>query len=107
MENRPSNHSQVSVAVILPPGPIGNPGRGAIEATVNPDGSNYFYFVSRNDGTHVFSKTLAEHERYVDQYQREGAAPVASIGRGGPLAYPNARGPRSGRTVGSAAGGRR
>ena len=54
----------------LPPGPIGNPGRGAIEATVNPDGSGYFYFVSRNDGTHVFSKTLSEHEKYVDKYQR-------------------------------------
>jgi UPF0755 protein len=54
----------------LPPGPISNPGRGAIEATVNPDGSNYFYFVSRNDGTHVFSRTLSEHEKYVDKYQR-------------------------------------
>jgi UPF0755 protein len=54
----------------LPPGPICNPGRGAMAATLNPDGSSYFYFVSRNDGTHVFSKTLAEHERYVDQYQR-------------------------------------
>jgi UPF0755 protein len=54
----------------LPPGPISNPGRGAIQATLNPDGSSFFYFVSRNDGTHVFSKTLAEHERYVDQFQR-------------------------------------
>jgi UPF0755 protein len=54
----------------LPPGPISNPGRGALEAVVNPDGSQYFFFVSRNDGTHVFSRTRAEHERAVDKYQR-------------------------------------
>src|SRR4028119_7219 len=39
----------------LPPGPIANPGRYALEAVMNPDGTNYLYFVSRNDGTHVFS----------------------------------------------------
>lgn len=54
----------------LPPGPIGNPGRGAIEATINPDGSDYYFFVSRNDGSHVFSRTKAEHDRAVDRYQR-------------------------------------
>lgn len=54
----------------LPPGPIGNPGRASLEAVANPDGSNYFYFVSRNDGTHVFSRTFAEHDRAVDRYQR-------------------------------------
>lgn len=54
----------------LPPGPICNPGEAALEATVNPDGSNYFFFVSRNDGTHVFSRTRQEHERAVDKYQR-------------------------------------
>jgi UPF0755 protein len=54
----------------LPPGPIGNPGEGAIEATINPDGSEYYFFVSRNDGTHVFSKTEAEHNRAVDRFQR-------------------------------------
>ena len=54
----------------LPPGPICNPGEAALTATVNPDGSNYFYFVARNDGTHVFSRTRQEHERAVDQYQR-------------------------------------
>jgi UPF0755 protein len=54
----------------LPPGPIGNPGRASLTATVDPDGSDYFYFVSRNDGTHVFSKTRAEHERKVDAFQR-------------------------------------
>jgi UPF0755 protein len=56
----------------LPPGPIGNPGRGAIEATLTPDGSDYLYFVAKGKGArdHVFSKTLAEHERAVDKYMR-------------------------------------
>jgi UPF0755 protein len=54
----------------LPPGPIANPGEAALRATVNPDGSKYFFFVSRNDGTHVFSRTRAEHERAVDKFQR-------------------------------------
>jgi UPF0755 protein len=54
----------------LPPGPICNPGEAALTATVNPDGSNFFFFVARNDGTHVFSRTRQEHERAVDQYQR-------------------------------------
>jgi UPF0755 protein len=54
----------------LPPGPISNPGRGAIAAAINPDDNEYFFFVSRNDGTHVFARTRAEHERNVDQFQR-------------------------------------
>jgi UPF0755 protein len=54
----------------LPPGPICNPGEAALTATVNPDGSNFFYFVARNDGTHVFSRTRQEHERAVDRFQR-------------------------------------
>lgn len=54
----------------LPPGPICNPGEAALAATISPDGSRYFYFVSRNDGTHVFSRTREEHERAVDEFQR-------------------------------------
>ncbi len=54
----------------LPPGPIGNPGERSILATINPDGSKYFYFVAKDDRSHVFSKTLAEHETYVNKYQR-------------------------------------
>jgi UPF0755 protein len=55
----------------LPPGPIANPGADALRAVVNPAESDYLFFVSRNDGTHVFSKTYSEHVRAVDQYQRK------------------------------------
>lgn len=54
----------------LPPGPIANPGAAALEATANPDGSKFFFFVSRNDGTHVFSRTRSQHDRAVDEFQR-------------------------------------
>jgi UPF0755 protein len=60
----------------LPPGPISNPGRAALEAVIAPDKSPYLYFVSRNDGTHVFSKTVAEHEANVVKFQR-GGKPMA------------------------------
>jgi UPF0755 protein len=59
----------------LPPGPIASPGRASLEATLAPDGSDYFYFVSRNDGTHVFSRSLRDHNRAVDRYQRRARAP--------------------------------
>ncbi|MBW2288109.1 MAG: endolytic transglycosylase MltG [Deltaproteobacteria bacterium] len=54
----------------LPPGPIANPGRGALEAVLAPATVDSLFFVSKNDGTHVFSDTYAEHERRVDEYQR-------------------------------------
>jgi UPF0755 protein len=54
----------------LPPGPIASPGIQSIRATLFPASTKYLYFVSRNDGTHFFSATLAEHERAVDQFQR-------------------------------------
>lgn len=53
----------------LPPGPISNPGRAALEAVLRPAQSDYLYFVSRNDTTHQFSKTLAEHIEAVQKYQ--------------------------------------
>lgn len=53
----------------LPPGPIAAPGRRALEAVVSPATVDYLYFVSRNDGTHVFATTLAEHNRNVFEWQ--------------------------------------
>jgi UPF0755 protein len=58
----------------LPPGPISNPGRAALEAVLAADKTPYLYFVSKNDGTHYFSKTRAEHEAAVDKYQRHGGS---------------------------------
>ncbi len=54
----------------LPPGPICSPGGASLAAAARPADVPYLYFVSRNDGTHVFSATLAEHERNVDRWQR-------------------------------------
>jgi len=53
----------------LPPGPIGNPGRAALEAVFAPETSTYLYFVSRNDGSHAFARTEAEHNANVRRYQ--------------------------------------
>ncbi len=53
----------------LPPGPIASPGRASIDAAIHPADVPYLYFVSRNDGTHVFAETLAEHNRNVEQWQ--------------------------------------
>ncbi len=54
----------------LPPGPIANPGLPSLEAALSPARTDYLYFVSRNDGSHVFSRTLSEHNRAVSRYQR-------------------------------------
>lgn len=54
----------------LPPGPICNPGQAAIRAALFPAEVDYLYFVSRNDGTHHFSRTLREHLQAVARYQR-------------------------------------
>lgn len=54
----------------LPPGPICNPGLDSLKAALYPADTSYLYFVSRNDGTHVFSPTLVEHNRNVEKYQK-------------------------------------
>jgi UPF0755 protein len=54
----------------LPPTPIAMPGLDALRATLNPAPSDALYFVARGDGSSKFSRTLAEHERAVSQFQR-------------------------------------
>lgn len=73
-----------SIAPITPtacgssPGPIANPGLEAIKAVLDPTPTQFVYFVSRNDGSHEFSATLAEHNRAVEKYQRRGKVKHAS-----------------------------
>jgi len=54
----------------LPPGPIANPGRSSLVAALRPADVPYLYFVARDDGSHEFNSSLAEHNRAVNRYQR-------------------------------------
>lgn len=53
----------------LPPGPIASPGKASLEAAAHPADVDYVYFVSRNDGSHEFARTLEEHNRNVQKFQ--------------------------------------
>jgi len=67
----------------LPPGPIGAPGEAAIDAALHPADEPFLYFVARYDGTHVFSRTLAEHNRAVAATRAERARLRAESREGG------------------------
>ena len=54
----------------LPPGPISNPGLSSLNAALKPSKADYLYFVSNNDGSHTFSRTLAEHNLAVERFRR-------------------------------------
>ena len=54
----------------LPPGPIGAPGLKALDAALSPADTDFFYFVAHPDGNHLFSRTLAEHNRAVAESRR-------------------------------------
>ncbi|MEU8826796.1 endolytic transglycosylase MltG [Streptomyces sp. NPDC048636] len=55
----------------LPPGPIGNPGQDALKAAMNPTDDGWFYFISLDGKTSKFSKTYAEHQKWVDKFNRQ------------------------------------
>ena len=57
----------------LPPAPIANPGIQSIEAALKPANVDYLYFVSNNNGGHVFSKSLPEHQKAVTAYRKQSA----------------------------------
>jgi UPF0755 protein len=65
----------------LPPGPIANPGRESLQAALFPADSPYLFFVSRNNGTHQFSATLADHSQAVRRFQspKNAHPPAAGI----------------------------
>jgi UPF0755 protein len=69
-ESNPYNTYRIPA---LPPGPIASPGRAALQAVVQPAQSDYLYFVSRNDGTHVFSRSYRDHVNAVNRHQRRSA----------------------------------
>ncbi|HEY6371666.1 MAG TPA: endolytic transglycosylase MltG, partial [Candidatus Sulfotelmatobacter sp.] len=54
----------------LPPGPIGNPGRSALEAAMHPAQSDYYYFVADAQGHHLFAHTMEEHNKNVAAYRK-------------------------------------
>ena len=88
----------------LPPGPIASPGRASLDAVVHPADTDYLYLVSRNDGSHVFAKTLAEHSRNVRTYQVDYFKPgrAGQAGRAGQTGKAG----QAGRAGGAGRGGR-
>ena len=60
----------------LPPTPIAMPGQASLRAVMHPEGGDMLYFVARGDGSSQFSRTLAEHNRAVDRYQRNKKTPT-------------------------------
>ncbi len=67
----------------LPPGPVNNPVKASIIASLFPESHNYFYFVANGKGGHWFTTSYAEHLRYVQKYRKgRSQRVVQSLGRG-------------------------
>ena len=73
LENEENPYNTYRIAG-LPPGPIANPGIASLRAVVEPAQTQYLYFVSRNDGTHIFSRSYSEHVNAVNRHQRRRAS---------------------------------
>ncbi|MDR3208104.1 MAG: endolytic transglycosylase MltG [Oscillospiraceae bacterium] len=58
----------------LPPGPIASPGRSSLVAALDPDETNYYFYAVNKDGVHQFSRTLAEHNKVVEEAKQAAAA---------------------------------
>ena len=63
----------------LPPGPIANPGRAALEAVLNPPSTEYLYFVANGTGGHAFAATLDEHNRNVKEWRQIAGNAAAAV----------------------------
>ena len=74
----------------LPPGPIANPGRAALEAVANPSRTQDLYFVADGTGGHVFSDSLDSHNRNVQHWRQIEQTNKAKAPAGGPAGAPQA-----------------
>ena len=79
--NDPNPYNTYRIAA-LPPGPICNPSLSSIRAALHPANVPYLYFVSKNDGTHLFSETIEAHNQAVKTYQPVREPPMRAKSRG-------------------------
>jgi len=75
------SHYNTYIRTGFPPGPIANPGEESLEAALTPPKTDFLYFVSRNDGTHQFSRDLQSHLSAVARFQK----PLATHRSGVPM----------------------